>query len=502
MQPNYNYNYSKPPNQNSPHQAAQSPQLLQPSQQPPQIQQNSNQSQNALYQQQLMMNQQMRYNPQMMYQMMRGQMQVPGMMPNFNPQIAQMQQFPSQPQLTPQQQQQLAAQHQSQQRMYQQYAARNNMPFQIQQYQQPYKKSSPNAPFSRQPNSNNIVNVKPNDTKKTPPMVPNIPPPKPNNPPAHIPTARQVGIKLLQPIDANDPTIIRKKSKKQGHSLLKDELVCLFRSIDRKHAYYKFADEFDAMITLRSNLLQTYYNTQKLQVTNQMQRHINIQKDIQVHQIQYNISPQKIVKDIKDVGYSATVNTLLDKDYYNKKRNSRVLPCRWIGLHERQNFGRRVRMPLVSIYNKPNTTNSDVVLAPIRLNINMDGIAISDVFTWDINTSTGMEVTPALFAHVLVEDFKYPMHKDILDKIIQQINTGIEDYITTPRRGINSADRAHENADDKAVNDLRIRIKINITIGFVSLEDEFEWDVYNQDNSPEEFAEILAIDLHLGGEFM
>lgn len=38
-------------------------------------------------------------------------------------------------------------------------------------------------------------------------------------------------------------------------------------------------------------------------------------------------------------------------------------------------------------------------------------------------------------------------------------------------------------------------------VGTAKLEDQFEWDLENEDPSPEQFAEIYARELGLGGEF-
>jgi hypothetical protein len=38
-------------------------------------------------------------------------------------------------------------------------------------------------------------------------------------------------------------------------------------------------------------------------------------------------------------------------------------------------------------------------------------------------------------------------------------------------------------------------------VGNISLVDQFEWDINNEKNDPELFAEILATELGLGGEF-
>ncbi len=43
--------------------------------------------------------------------------------------------------------------------------------------------------------------------------------------------------------------------------------------------------------------------------------------------------------------------------------------------------------------------------------------------------------------------------------------------------------------------------QIDVTIGNISLVDQFEWDINCQKNDPELFAEILTAELGLGGEF-
>ncbi|KAI6038612.1 SNF5-domain-containing protein [Pisolithus marmoratus] len=56
--------------------------------------------------------------------------------------------------------------------------------------------------------------------------------------------------------------------------------------------------------------------------------------------------------------------------------------------------------------------------------------------------------------------------------------------------------------DEKKMHeDLRILIKLDIIVGSVRLDDQFEWDLENEDASPEQFAEVYVKELGLGGEF-
>ena len=44
-------------------------------------------------------------------------------------------------------------------------------------------------------------------------------------------------------------------------------------------------------------------------------------------------------------------------------------------------------------------------------------------------------------------------------------------------------------------------IRLNVTIGNILLRDQFEWDINNPHNSPEDFAVSLCADLGLSAEF-
>ncbi|KAJ2914946.1 hypothetical protein MD484_g5439, partial [Candolleomyces efflorescens] len=49
--------------------------------------------------------------------------------------------------------------------------------------------------------------------------------------------------------------------------------------------------------------------------------------------------------------------------------------------------------------------------------------------------------------------------------------------------------------------EMRILIKLDIIVGSIKLDDQFEWDMENNDVTPEEFAQVYAKDLGLTGEF-
>ncbi|KAF5384284.1 hypothetical protein D9615_003252 [Tricholomella constricta] len=78
---------------------------------------------------------------------------------------------------------------------------------------------------------------------------------------------------------------------------------------------------------------------------------------------------------------------------------------------------------------------------------------------------------------------------------LDEIGTGKEDWdksVGLEEMEINEA-TMHE--------EMRILIKLDIIVGSMKLDDQFEWDLENENASPEEFAGVYAQELGLNGEF-
>jgi SWI/SNF-related matrix-associated actin-dependent regulator of chromatin subfamily B protein 1 len=48
---------------------------------------------------------------------------------------------------------------------------------------------------------------------------------------------------------------------------------------------------------------------------------------------------------------------------------------------------------------------------------------------------------------------------------------------------------------------LDVFAQLDVIVGTMNLTDQFEWDINDPNNSPEDFAEVYCRDLGLGGEF-
>ncbi|TQN73092.1 SWI/SNF chromatin-remodeling complex subunit snf5 [Colletotrichum shisoi] len=139
-------------------------------------------------------------------------------------------------------------------------------------------------------------------------------------------------------------------------------------------------------------------------------------------------------------------------------------------------------------------------LVPIRIDVDWEKIKLRDTFTWNLHD----RIIPAeLFAQHLVEDLGVPLdaqHKPVLDQVILQIRDQLNDFYPLVFSEEDALDpelpySAYKN------DEMRVLIKLNVTIGGVTLVDQFEWDINNPLNSPEEFAASMTRDMSLSGEF-
>ncbi|KAG9245399.1 hypothetical protein BJ878DRAFT_419281 [Calycina marina] len=138
-------------------------------------------------------------------------------------------------------------------------------------------------------------------------------------------------------------------------------------------------------------------------------------------------------------------------------------------------------------------------LVPIRIEVEYDKIKLQDTFTWNLADRT---VDQELFAKQLVEDFglQLPAATPILSLVQTQLSDQLNEFYPHVFTEEDALDpelpySAYKN------DELRMLVKLNITIGTVTLVDQFEWDINNHLNSPEEFAQSMARELALSGEF-
>ncbi|KAJ7496935.1 hypothetical protein FB451DRAFT_1017060 [Mycena latifolia] len=201
----------------------------------------------------------------------------------------------------------------------------------------------------------------------------------------------------------------------------------------------------------------------------------------------------------------------------------------------------------------PEDTNRPEELVPIRLEFDIEHHKIRDTFVWDMNACV---VSPEHFAQTVVEDYNLaPTYHSVITKAIQD---QLSDYrahsanydgdswdITVSDDTLRAGKLEGESAawwykwrkrlrtqyvrgkggkrrkvvkeepenerpmsveeftvNDKTLHeDMRILIRLDIIVGSMKLDDQFEWDLDNKEASPEDFAQIYTQELGLGGEF-
>lgn len=130
--------------------------------------------------------------------------------------------------------------------------------------------------------------------------------------------------------------------------------------------------------------------------------------------------------------------------------------------------------------------NLPEVLVPIRMDMDIEGQKLRDTFMWNKNETL---ITPEMFGEVVCDDLDLnPVN--FVPAISAAINQQLESFPGECENLLNEE------------TDKRVVIKLNIHVGNISLVDQFEWDLSEEKNTPEEFARKICGDLSLGGEFV
>ncbi|QKX57896.1 uncharacterized protein TRUGW13939_05016 [Talaromyces rugulosus] len=167
--------------------------------------------------------------------------------------------------------------------------------------------------------------------------------------------------------------------------------------------------------------------------------------------------------------------------------------------HRRRPGGRKARELRVSRKDMKTQSEQREDLVPIRLDCDWEKVKIRDTFTWNLHDRV---TSPELFAEKLVEDLGLAIETSgpLIRQITQSIHEQLGDYFPHVFMEDEALD-PHLPYDAYKNDEMRILVKLNITIGQHTLVDQFEWEINDPYNSPEEFALQMTNDLSLSGEF-
>lgn len=192
-----------------------------------------------------------------------------------------------------------------------------------------------------------------------------------------------------------------------------------------------------------------------------------------------------------------------------------------------------------------NIAQEPEILIPVRVDSEHDGVKIRDVFTWNLkgtvdalgaheapaNQCTDTTASSRVFVSHLLADMHIPpslqttFFQDIVKQIDDQLSeppaAAFYDAVHSTFRSdhakavdeddswhvfeaapLTTEDLVHASADNGKHEELRILVKLDITLDTLNLTDTIEWDLSDPHNNPENFAETLCVDLGLPGEFI
>ncbi|KAF1945788.1 SNF5-domain-containing protein [Clathrospora elynae] len=182
-------------------------------------------------------------------------------------------------------------------------------------------------------------------------------------------------------------------------------------------------------------------------------------------------------------------------------RDPRTLPQTKLLYPEHAKRAGRRLAPQLKVSKEKGTQQAEQIeeLVPVRLDIELDRLKLRDTFTWNLNDRV---TNPVLFAQTLVEDFQIPpeLRQNVIQQVDREIHEQIQDYYPHSFFNDDALD-PHQPYSAYKNDEMRVLIKLNITIGQHTLVDQFEWEINNPLNAAEEFARQMSADLSLSGEF-
>ncbi|KAH3678152.1 hypothetical protein WICMUC_001668 [Wickerhamomyces mucosus] len=155
---------------------------------------------------------------------------------------------------------------------------------------------------------------------------------------------------------------------------------------------------------------------------------------------------------------------------------------------QQNNFGKiatKTRHINFNEYDLSLNSQQEEILIPIRIDLEHNSNRIVDFLMWNLNETL---ITPEQFALITCQDMDLPTNYQ--QQISNSIKQQIEEYTNT--------------VTIQLPKDIEIHVVINLSCNLDKLlyEDKFEWDLTNDQITPEIFAKYIVMDLGLSLEFL
>jgi len=206
-------------------------------------------------------------------------------------------------------------------------------------------------------------------------------------------------------------------------------------------------------------------------------KQVDVSKETNIHHSTLSLWLQGKIKG-HQVRIEETIENWLQNIYSNKPRFTKSFCSRFYTVRESNvvNEGEQGSMNLSS--------NGAEEYIPIQISLNHNGSIENIRVIWNYNENV---ITPEILSKIIIEDHGYPASFE------HDINWNIKKAIEGHRKFTCDFDTGFEE------NIFTIELKI-VEAG-ISLTDSFEWDIYDDSNSPGDFARVLVQELGLPQNF-
>lgn len=147
---------------------------------------------------------------------------------------------------------------------------------------------------------------------------------------------------------------------------------------------------------------------------------------------------------------------------------------------DRKRAGRKSRELVIPKPTLKETEQMPEQLVPLKIDISTENFQLKDFLLWNADDRT---IPLKLFVESTLEDYGLPLN--LASEATQRLQNQINQF--------------HPHIFSNG--DMRIVIKLDVTVGRHTLKDQFEWDINSSDPTPEQFAEVTIAELGLPPEF-
>lgn len=212
---------------------------------------------------------------------------------------------------------------------------------------------------------------------------------------------------------------------------------------------------------------------------------------LRLEQTSLFISTQPVVRATKRAAANAIVNYAeIEEDFDEDEDDSSVYsgmgserPAQQERKTEVRKLAHKTKHMLYTEQQLQELADTEEVLVPIRLNLDIDGYRVTDFLMWNINETV---ITPEAFAIITCQDLDLPV--GFTHTIASSIKAQLQEYSSVA------------NIQLPTDSGIHVVLQLSVNLDKQLYEDKVEWEL-GCDLTPEAFAKTVVADMGLYGEF-